>query len=146
MSIKSMMSEDKPAEPVVVKDEPAPSEEAIRAAWPALAQKYSDKPRLATMLNTTTIVVTGDDTAREVTFEVVSQAQKDWVESKLLYDLEGHLRVMLKTVKVYLRVSVRPDDTSVEKVPYMPSEKAGVLMDSNPEVKSLVTDLGLEIK
>ncbi len=146
MSIKSMMSEDKPAEPVVVKDDPAPSEEAIRAAWPALAQKYSDKPRLATMLNTTTIVVTGDDTAREVAFEVVSQAQKDWVESKLLYDLEGHLRVMLKTVKVYLRVSVRPDDTPVEKVPYMPSEKAGVLMDSNPEVKSLVTDLGLEIK
>ena len=146
MSIKSMMSEDKPAEPVVVKDEPAPSEEAIRAAWPALAQKYSDKPRLATMLNTTSIVVTGDDTAREVTFEVVSQAQKDWVESKLLYDLEGNLRVMLKTVKVYLRVSVRVDDTPVEKVPYMPSEKAGVLMNSNPEVKSLVTDLGLEIK
>ena len=81
-----------------------------------------------------------------MTFEVVSQAQKDWVESKLLYDLEGNLRVMLKTVKVYLRVSVRVDDTPVEKVPYMPSEKAGVLMNSNPEVKSLVTDLGLEIK
>ena len=146
MSIKSMMTEDKPAEPVVAKDDPAPSKEAIRAAWPGLAQKYSDKPRLATMLNTTTLEITGDDTARTVTFEVVSQAQKDWVESKLLYDLEGNLRVMLKTTKIYLRVSVRSDDAPVEKVPYMPSEKAGVLMQTNPEVNSLVTDLGLEIK
>ena len=141
-----MMTEDKPAEPVIAKDNPAPSEEAIRAAWPGLAQKYSDKPRLATMLNTTTLEITGDDEARTVTFEVVSQAQKDWVESKLLYDLEGNLRVMLKTIKVYLRVSVRPDDAPVEKVPYMPSEKAGVLIQTNPEVSSLVTDLGLEIK
>ena len=146
MSIKSMMSEDKPAETVVVKDEPAPSEDAIRAAWPGLAQKYSDKPRLATMLNTTTLEITGDDAARTVVFEVVSQAQKDWVESKLLYDLEGNLRAMLKTTKIYLRVSVRPDDAPVTKVPYMPSEKAGELMKTNPEVNSLVKDLGLEIK
>ena len=146
MSMKSMMTEDKPVEQAVSKDEPAPSEDAVRAAWPGLAQKYSDKPRLATMLNTTTLAITGDDTARTVTFEVVSQAQKDWVESKLLYDLEGNLRVMLRTTKVYLRVSVKSDDTPVEKVPYMPSEKAGELMKTNPEVNSLVKDLGLEIK
>ena len=146
MSMKSMMTEDKPVQQVVSKDEPAPSEDAVRAAWPGLAQKYSDKPRLATMLNTTTLAITGDDTARTVTFEVVSQAQKDWVESKLLYDLEGNLRVMLRTTKVYLRVSVKPDDAPVEKVPYMPSEKAGELMKTNPEVNSLVKDLGLEIK
>ena len=146
MSIKSMMTEEKPVEQVVSKDEPAPSEEAIRAAWPSLAQKYSDKPRLATMLNSTTLEITGDDTARTVVFEVVSQAQKDWVESKLLYDLEGYLRVMLKTTKIYLRVSVKPDDAPVEKKPYMPSEKAIDLMNSNPEVNNLVKDLGLEIK
>ena len=146
MSMKSMMTEDKPVEVPVSKDTPAPSEEEIRAVWPALAQKYSDKPRLATMLNTTTLVVTGDDTVRTATFEVVSQAQKDWVESKLLYDLEGNLRAMLKTTKIYLRVSVRPDDTPVKRDPYMPSEKAKVLMDTNSEVNSLVKDLELEIK
>jgi hypothetical protein len=64
----------------------------------------------------------------------------------LLYDLEGNLRAMLKTTKIYLRVSVRPDDAPVTKVPYMPSEKAGELMKTNPEVNSLVKDLGLEIK
>ena len=146
MSMKSMMTEDKPVEQPVAKDTPAPSEEEIRAAWPGLAQKYSDKPRLATMLNTTTLVITGDDTNRTATFEVVSQAQKDWVESKLLYDLEGNLRAMLKTTKIYLRVSVKPDDAPVEKVPYMPSEKAVELMKTNPEISNLVKDLELEIK
>ena len=146
MSMKSMMTEEKPVEQPVAKDSAAPSEEDIRAAWPGLAQKYSDKPRLATMLNTTTLEITGDDTVRTATFEVVSQAQKDWVESKLLYDLEGNLRAMLKTTKIYLRVSVKPDDAPVEKVPYMPSEKARVLMDTNPEINSLVKDLELEIK
>ena len=146
MSMKSMMTEDKPVEQPVAKDTSAPSEEEIRAAWPGLAQKYSDKPRLATMLNTTTLVITGDDTNRTATFEVVSQAQKDWVESKLLYDLEGNLRAMLKTTKIYLRVSVKPDDAPVEKVPYMPSEKAVELMKTNPEISNLVKDLELEIK
>ena len=146
MSMKSMMTEDKPVEQPVAKDTPAPSEEEIRAVWPGLAQKYSDKPRLATMLNTTTLVITGDDTNRTATFEVVSQAQKDWVESKLLYDLEGNLRAMLKTTKIYLRVSVKPDDAPVEKVPYMPSEKAVELMKTNPEISNLVKDLELEIK
>ena len=146
MSMKSMMTEDKPVEQPVAKDTPAPSEEEIRAAWPGLAQKYSDKPRLATMLNTTTLVITGDDTNRTAIFEVVSQAQKDWVESKLLYDLEGNLRAMLKTTKIYLRVSVKPDDAPVEKVPYMPSEKAVELMKTNPEISNLVKDLELEIK
>ena len=146
MSIKSMMSEEKPAEQVIATDTTAPGEDAILAAWPELARKYSDKPRLATMLNTTKLEITGDDNARTATFEVLSQAQKDWVESKLLYDLEGNLRVMLKTTKIYLKVSVRQDDAPVAKEPYMPSEKAEVLRKENTEVNSLIVDLGLDIK
>jgi hypothetical protein len=68
------------------------------------------------------------------------------VESKLLYDLEGNLRSFLRTTKLRLRVSVKPADAPQEKVPYMPSEKAGELMKENSEVNSLVRDLGLEIK
>ena len=146
ISMKSMMSETTVAAPVVSKEEPAPSEEAIRQMWPNLAQKYADKPRLVAMLNTTTLAISGDDNSRTVVFEVLSQAQKDWVESKLLYDLEGNLRAMLKTVKIYLKVSVRPDDSPVEKKIYMPSEQAGVLMQENAEVNNLIKDLQLDIK
>ena len=141
-----MMAEEPVTTPVVSKEAPAPSEESIRAAWPTLAQKYADKPRLLTMLNTTTLQISGDDTSRTVVFEVLSQAQKEWVESKLLYELEGNLRALLKTVKIYLRVSVRPDDAPREKKIYMPSEQADVLMKENMEVTSLIKDLQLDIK
>ena len=146
ISMKAMMTEEPVATPAVSKEAPAPSEESIRAAWPTLAQKYADKPRLLTMLNTTTLQISGDDTSRTVVFEVLSQAQKEWVESKLLYDLEGNLRALLKTVKIYLRVSVRPDDAPREKKIYMPSEQADVLMKENMEVTSLIKDLQLDIK
>ena len=146
ISMKAMMAEEPVTTPVVSKEAPAPSEESIRAAWPTLAQKYADKPRLLTMLNTTTLQISGDDTSRTVVFEVLSQAQKEWVESKLLYDLEGNLRALLKTVKIYLRVSVRPDDAPREKKIYMPSEQADVLMKENMEVTSLIKDLQLDIK
>ena len=146
ISMKAMMAEEPVATPVVSKETPAPSEEAIRAAWPTLAQKYADKPRLLTMLNTTTLQISGDDSTRTVVFEVLSQSQKEWVETKLLYDLEGNLRALLKTVKIYLRVSVRPDDSPKEKKIYMPGEQAGVLMKENVEVNNLIKDLHLDIK
>ena len=146
ISMKAMMAEDPVAAPVVSKEEPAPSEEQIRAEWPKLAQKYADKPRLLAMLNSTTLEISGDDTSRTVVFEVLSQAQKDWVESKLLYDLEGNLRALLKTVKIYLRVSVKPDDAPHEKKIYMPSEQDGLLMQENAEVNNLIKDLHLDIK
>ena len=146
ISMKSMMTEEPVTTQTVSKEAPAPSEEAIRAAWPTLAQKYADKPRLLTMLNTTKLEISGDDNSRTVVFEVLSEAQKDWVESKLLYDLEGNLRALLKTVKIYLRVSVRPDDAPREKKIYMPSEQAGVLMKENVEVNNLIKDLQLDIK
>ena len=146
ISMKAMMAEEPVTTPVVSKETPAPSEEAIRAAWPTLAQKYADKPRLLTMLNTTTLQISGDDSTRTVVFEVLSQSQKEWVETKLLYDLEGNLRALLKTVKLYLRVSVRPDDSPKEKKIYMPGEQAGVLMKENVEVNNLIKDLHLDIK
>jgi chromosomal replication initiation ATPase DnaA len=144
--MKAVM-EDKPVETVSQsKEAPAPSEEQIRAQWPKLAEKYESKPRLAALLNSTTIEIEGDETSRTVYFEVVNQAQKDWVEAKLLYDLEGNLRALLNTVKVYLRVKVRPDDAPQERQIYMPSEQADVLMNENHEVNRLVKDFELEIK
>ena len=144
--MKAMMTDEPVTTQTVSKEAPAPSEEEIRAAWPALAEKYADKPRLLTMLNTTKLEITGDDTSRTIVFEVLSQAQKEWVETKLLYDLEGNLRALLKTVKIYLRVSVRPDDSPKEKKIYMPGEQAGVLMKENVEVNNLIKDLHLDIK
>ena len=146
LSMKSMM-EEKPQETVqAVKEAPAPSEKFLQDKWPELSRQFADKPRLASMLSSTTLKITGDDEARTVVFRVVNEAQKEWVESKLLYELEGRFRVLVGAMKVYLRVEVRPDEAPQQKVVYMPSDQAKELMAENPEVKGLVKDLGLDIK
>ena len=148
LSLKSMMEETPSADALAVKaaDAPAPEDAAIKAMWPELAEKYSDKPRLASMLTSSTLTIETEGDYKVVTFRVVNEAQKDWVESKLLHELESNLRVLVESAKVNLRVSVVPDEPTAPKKAYMPSEQAKELMDQNAEVKSLVQDLGLDIK
>ena len=123
----------------------APSEETLRAKWPELAKEYASKPRMASMLSTTTLKIEGDDTKMTVTFMVDNDAQKDWVESKLLHDLEGKYQRIVGSPRVALRVDVVPHE-EVKPLAYMPEDKAKELMAENDEVKSLVKDLGLDIK
>ena len=147
LSMKSMMDspQEKAAEAPVEQD--APSEELLKAKWPELAKAYESKPRLASMLSTSSLAIEdAADGSRQVTFRVVNEAQKDWVESKLLHELEGNFRKIVGSSKVYLRVAVVPDDAAETAKVYMPSDQAKVLMAQNEEVKSLVKDLELDIK
>ena len=146
MSLKSVMDEPQAAETVAAKEDVLPSDELINAKWPELAKMYGDKPRLASMLTTTTLDVSEADGFKTVVFRVVNDAQKDWVESKLLHELEGNFRKVVGSVKVYLRVAVAPDDSPQEKKLYMPGDQAEALMKENEQVKNLVKDLELDIK
>jgi chromosomal replication initiation ATPase DnaA len=121
------------------------TEELVKSKWPELAKDYADKPRLFSMLTTTTLTMTGDSEEKTVTFRVVNESQKEWVESKLLHELEGNFRKIVGSSKVYLRVDVTPDEANIPKV-YMPSEKAKELMADNAEVRNLVKDFGLDTK
>ena len=148
LSLKAVMDKSAagPATSAQLEEQPVPSEEYLKSKWPELAQKYSDKPRLASMLSSSTLVIEDADDAKVVTFRVVNEAQKEWVESKLLYDLEGNYRKIVGSSKVSLRVAVVPDDAVAEKKAYMPSEQAGVVMSEHAEGKNLITELGLDIK
>ena len=148
LSLKAKM-EDAPAADALAamaSDAPAPEDAAIQAKWPILAEKYSDKPRLASMLISSSLTIAADGDLKTVTFRVVNEAQKEWVESKLLHELESNFRTLLESAKVNLRVSVVPDDPVAPKKAYMPSEQAKELMDENAEVKSFVQAFDLEIK
>ena len=139
--------EDAPVETTASRQEaPAPADEVLKAKWPELADCYQDKPRLASMLKSTSLEIESGDDAKTVIFRVVNNAQKDWVESKLLHELEGNYRRIVGSMKVYLRVAVTPDNSPEQKKIYMPSEQAKELMAQNEEVKSLVKDLELDIK
>lgn len=147
LSIKSVM--ENPAEKAVAqtKDVAAPSDDVLKEKWPELAKQYESKPRLANMLNTTTLDISNaDDGCKVVTFKVVNDAQREWVESKLLHELEGTFRKITGSTMVYVRVAVVPDDVQEAPKVYMPSDQAKMLMSQNEEVKSLVQDLELDIK
>ena len=147
LSMKAMMEDPKQAPaPAETKEAPAPSDEVIKAKWPELAAEYTDKPRLASMLSTTSILINGNDDSKMVVFKVVNLAQKEWVEAKLLHELEGTFRRIVGSMKVYLRVDVAPDDAPQQRKIYMPSDQAKELMAENEQVKNLVKDLELDIK
>jgi hypothetical protein len=147
LSMKAVMSEEQPKEQNINKEAPAPTEEEIRQKWPELALRYKHLDRLCSMLNTTVLSISDhEDGCKMVIFQVVNEAQKTWVEAKMLHDLEGNLRAILKSMKLYLRVEVAPDDSPREKKIYMPREQAEVLRQENSEVNSLIQDLALDTK
>ncbi len=146
MSLKSVMEDSQTVASTPSEDNAAPADDVLKKKWPELAGLYGDKPRLASMLTTTRLDITESEGFKTVTFCVVNDAQKDWVESKLLHELEGNFRKVVGSAKVYLRVTVAPDDAPQEKKIYMPSDQAAELMKENEQVKNLVKDLELDIK
>ena len=148
LSLKSQRDDAPATESLASKsaEAPAPEDATIREKWPLLAEKYSDKPRLSSMLMSSSLTIEAEGELKTVIFRVVNQSQKEWVESKLLHELESNFRVLLGSTKLNLRVAVVPDDPSTPREAYMPSERAKELMETNTEVKNLVQDFGLDIK
>ncbi len=146
LSMKSIVDDAPVSQVKGADDAPVPSDDELKSKWPELAKLYEDKPRLASMITSTTLNVVDAGDSKTVIFRVVNDAQKAWVESKLLHELEGNFRKIVGSGKVYLRVAVAPDDAPEQKKIYMPSDQAKELMANNEEVKSLVKDLELDIK
>ncbi|MBQ1913302.1 MAG: DNA polymerase III subunit gamma/tau [Bacteroidales bacterium] len=122
-----------------------PSEEALRDSWKKMAATYSAKPRLATMLDSGPLTIQMAEGVMVIDLQVMNEAQKQWIEEKMLRELEGKLRTLCGSPAVRIQVSVVPEE-AVEKKPYMPEEKARDLMEKNPEVRAFVADLGLDTK
>ena len=147
LSMNALMEEkkeEKPAEAAEVSTT-LPDDETVRQQWKELSKIYADKPRLASTIANGKIDVREDSGVKIVDFVVKNDAQKQWIEDKLLRDLEGNLRKLLKTAKVNIEVAVVPEEDTGNK-PYMPEEKAKVLMDNNPDLRAFVLDLSLDTK
>ena len=87
-----------------------------------------------------------EEGVKTVHFYVLNESQKQWVEEKLLRELENKIRQLLSCPRINIVVKVTPVEESGEKVPYMPEEKAKDLMEKNPDVRAFVADLGLDTK
>ena len=97
------------------------------------------------MLSSGNVNISEDAGVKLIEFFVTNDAQKQWVEEKMLRELEGKLRDLTGCPKVNVLVSVTPMEEE-ERKPYMPEEKAKDLMDRNPEVRAFVADMGLDTK
>jgi DNA polymerase-3 subunit gamma/tau len=142
MEEKPAPAEEAPQASVEVK---LPDDEALVAKWKELAGQYSAKPRLASMLSSGKVEVKEEAGVKVLDFFVTNDSQKQWIEEKMLRELEGKLRDLTACPKVNVQVSVVPME-EVEKVPYMPEEKAKDLMDKDPAVRDFIATMGLDTK
>ena len=127
-------------------DSGIPSEEAVLEAWKKMPPFYEDRPRVANAISSSGTIFSQEDGYLILQFFVSNVAQTQWIEEKILHDLEGRLRKAVPSSRIRVRVDVEPDTDGGKRVPYLPEEKAKDLMSRNNEVKLLVTDLELDIK
>lgn len=150
LSLSSLMSDDEPSiEPVPQNEATAApaealSEEKLRESWSALASKQGTMPRLANALASASLEFDFDAPKPVVRFSVTNEAQKKWIEERILRNLEADYCALCKA-PVRLEVFVSPQEEQKD-LKYMPSEKAEDLMRQNENVKDLVKELNLDIK
>ena len=149
LSMSSIMEEKK--EETAVQDAGAqevalPDNESVLLKWKEMAGEYSSKPRLASMLSSGKTEIKEENGVKIIELFVTNEAQKQWVEEKMLRPLENRIRELLACAKINVQVSVVPETENTEKVPYMPEEKAKDLMEKEPAVRELVAAMGLDTK
>ena len=135
--------EEKAVQTVV--EDKLPSDDALRTAWKDLCELYKSRPRLAQTLVSAKLAFEENPDHKLLTFQVLNESQKTWIEQNLLRDIEKNLCNIVGNGKIRLAVDVVPV-ASVETKAYMPAEQAIDLINSNPEVKDLVKDFGLDAK
>ena len=147
LSMDALMNEkQEEAVPQEVQQEvKLPDDETLKAKWKELAGQYGAKPRLASMLQSGKVDVKEEDGVKLVEFFVTNDSQKQWIEDKMLRELENKLRELVACPKVNVLVSVIPIEEG-EKKPYMPEEKAKDLMEKEPSVREFVAAMGLDTK
>jgi len=148
LSINALM-EEKPQEAAAPEEAVSavlPAEDLLRGKWQEMAADYASKPRLKALLENSKLDIREQEGVMLMELFVMNASQKQWVEEKMLRELEGKIRTLTACPKVNILVSVTPVDESAEKVPYMPEEKAKDLMEKNPDVRALVAEMGLDTK
>ena len=149
LSMSSLMGtrETAPVEVEAAPAEPAselPSDELLREKWQQLAAGTT-QVRLSNALANAKLEFSEREGYRIVTFSVINEAQKKWIEDRILRELEARMRALASSDRIRLEIAVIPEEAQ-EKINYMPAEKAQDLMNRNEEVRAFVADLGLDIK
>ena len=153
LSLSALLSDDEPdvvqpakeAAGAAAAPEAFPADEELAAKWKELAATYGSQPRLANALANAKLTFREEEGRKVVDFTVTNEAQKKWIEERILRDLEARYARLTACGRIRLEPSVLPEEEQGPRI-YMPAEKAEDLMSKNEEVRNLVVDLGLDIK
>ena len=152
LSLSALMDEEEvevmpamAAQAAEEKPEALPEDGVLAGQWKDLAAQFASQPRLANALSNANLSFREEDGRKVVAFTVTNEAQKKWIEERILRDLESKFARLTGCGKLRLEPTVLPEEEQEKKI-YMPSEKAEDLMSKNEEVRNLVVDLGLDIK
>ena len=146
LSLNSLMNEKEDARVEAAAAAPGQEELTdgfIAEKWKEMAGLYPNQPRLANTLANAKVEISRED-GLAVTFVVTNDAQRAWIESNKLHELEGKFQKLLGRPGVKLLVTAA--QFVEEKVIYTPEDKAKYLMENVPEVIDIISDLGLDIK
>ena len=151
LSLNALMSEDKSAEAAadgsaaVAVEEKLPEDSVLAECWQRLAAMQTAQPRLMNALSNAALSFSDRDSKRLIRFSVASEAQKKWIEDRILRELEEKLRSLCSCSRILLEPEVAAEEEKAA-LKYMPAEKAEDLISKNEEVRNLVVDLGLDVK
>ena len=151
LSLNALMSEDRSAEAAadgsaaVAVEEKLPEDSVLAECWQRLAAMQTAQPRLMNALSNAALSFSDRDSKRLIRFSVASEAQKKWIEDRILRDLEEKLRSLCSCSRILLEPEVAAEEEKAA-LKYMPAEKAEDLISKNEEVRNLVVDLGLDVK
>ena len=125
-------------------DSRIPTDEEVQAKWVELQNISASNARLLAALQTAKLSMREEDGRKIVTYAVINSALRDWLQSKNSR-IEAKFCELLGSFNVSLILDLQAEDPS-QNVAVSAEDKARDMMEKNPEMRNLVSDLGLEIK
>ena len=114
----------------------------IKRLWrEELAEHYVDKPRLHRVLLNTPLYFTQEESRVVITFEVLNEAQKLWVERHLIHELNNSFKAIIG--KQNIKISVRVGYNKNGNIYIIDTVPPHIPIDAMPKV--MVSDIDLDI-
>ena len=117
--------------------------ESLAAAWQRILEE-TEKPNLKAGLSAFT--PTYDAQTNVITQTVKNKAQKDWIDKNCRLSLQTKLQRYLSNAGVHLEIAEVPlSEAEQQTKPYLPSEKAKVMMEKSQDLRDFVGEFQLEL-
>jgi len=121
-----------------------PSDDLIKEKWNELSELCKANQRQYSAFKSAKLTITEQDGKKVVTYAVLNESLRAWLDERNSR-VEAKLRELVGSRKLDLVVDVQIEDPSL-KVAVSAEDKSKEMLQGNPAVSQMITDLGLELK